>query len=836
MEKYSIKTRAQLSELTMNSAFRDDVQKKGKIVILKDNDDGFTTLSASLLYPEILSLFEFLYKCMEREGKSAKEVYEIKMQQIKEKEQLEKQKKLVLKNSKIQSFDSEKEKIKEELEGILSKMRTSKRPNIKIKEPVKSLRKKSDIENAEFILSMSILRQRVKRLYYDPKDEGYNELIKQIDEIYFKMRNHVAEETFFELMYFLIREQKELCYGIKDAYRIEKFSDEDILNIIKEDIGQENFKTHCNLYLKALEKRCNLIKKLEEQNFITREEIKVNAPESMFYNIYKEKRQAYILKYCNPEDILKLYKERDEKEKRYINSDTVLASTTLQDILISRALSKEEKLKFLTTKKRYDKETATGLILGQYVSGYWTLEELRTLISFGYLSYAGILELYNYIGNRQILAELNEDISEDDEYTGRQIKDEKMIEIFSPEVVLNENLKPCLAVEEIFFYEITLKRIYKKQGRDLEKDIITCINEQNKDDKHTRDITLIELYYQKVLSKENIQLAEISEETFIEYYKLHKSNISILINFYNDGLISNFAVIEELEEDKEAVLNLVQKGLDLGVLQGFCTTGEIIELIRQQKINLSDLYKLKEDIDLEEIRNLYMSSSLNYAELYILADNGAISKEDADEINEDFDLQEAVWKLQQRGIRGKKIGGQIESSRETSQIINPTTKRKITDRIPRGLSPILKGELFDVLGGTIDVIEFNEDHPFYGCVLIPVLDKKIGIIEGNGRTCVVPLKIAIEYVENPGSEDDIFGNATRRNDVYLNKKYVSSINHVKNWGINLIKKVVERSSVLNPGDTKKIIQEANQRIVNGKPLLEALQESYEDRKKDINRN
>jgi len=206
----------------------------------------------------------------------------------------------------------------------------------------------------------------------------------------------------------------------------------------------------------------------------------------------------------------------------------------------------------------------------------------------------------------------------------------------------------------------------------------------------------------------------------------------------------------------------------------------------------------------------------------------------ADEINGEFDLKKALETLKKSGIRGKQVL-QERTSNINIAPKNPALKSKKIAKKPGGLSPVLKGELFGVLGAGPDMIDFNENHPFHGCSLIPIIDKKIGIIEGDGRTCVVPLKIAIEYIENPGSADDIFGNATCRNDVYINKQYVSSINHTKNWGTNLIKAVVERSSELTSEDTKKIRQSANEIIVNDKPLLEALQDSYMDRRKAINR-
>ena len=834
MENYTIRTPEQISEIVVNGAFRDDIKIfKNSVKIREPEGDKYISLSKEQVYSRVISLFEYLNKRINMHGKTLLEVYGLKKEQIvAKKKHLEKIKDSKIKNKNMLALESEKVKLKEDITGTYEKLKNSKRPNISVYIPKGALIKLSDIHNSELILNMVILRQRFKRLYKDPtnQDEEYNKVLKEIDKYYFDIKNKVAEETFFQIIYFFIKDTKELCQEIKESYKIEKFSDEDILNIIKEDIGQENFKKCFGFLLAAFKDRSNLIKKLEEQGFFTRQEVKENSIDDMFYVWYKEKRQPNILRYCKTEDLFKLYDEKDENGKKYINSDTLLKYTTVHELLSSSEIPCDKLFEFLTTKKRNSEYPLIGIILGRYMAGHWNLEQFRTLVSYGYVEYSEIIELYNFIEDKTLIVELLE--KDNDKST--KIDPQTMVNIFSSEIVFNEYFKSSISAEENFFYKTTLKNIYHKQGKDLEQDLLNYIDEQYKDDKDKRDNLLIDLYAKQMLTRPNTQITDISEEKFMEYYRAHESDTKLLIMFYNNALISNFAVIEEVEENIDSVLELYKLGLDLSVLQGFCTTSKIIELIRNQQINASELYKLKDDISVEEVRNLYINSKLNYAELYILADNGAITKEVADEINGEFDLKNALETLKKSGIRGKQ-GLQERTSNSNISSKNLALKSKKIAKKPGGLSPVLKGELFGVLGAGSDMIDFNEDHPFHGCSLIPIIDKKIGIIEGDGRTCVVPLKIAIEYIENPGSADDIFGNATRRGDVYGNKKYVSSINHTKHWGTNLIKAVVERSSELTSEDTKKIRQSANEIIVNDKPLLEALQDSYMDRRKAINR-
>ena len=104
--------------------------------------------------------------------------------------------------------------------------------------------------------------------------------------------------------------------------------------------------------------------------------------------------------------------------------------------------------------------------------------------------------------------------------------------------------------------------------------------------------------------------------------------------------------------------------------------------------------------------------------------------------------------------------------------------------------------------------------------MVPFVEKKLALLEGDGRTYILPLKIVLEQVEHKGSENDLIGNATYRSDLYTNTEYVRTANHAGNWGRNVIKRMGE----LNPTiDVKKLLED------NG-DILTALEQQYKERK------
>lgn len=663
-----------------------------------------------------------------------------------------------------------------------------------------------------------LLCERAKTIYYIPNNEEYNKFKDALIGIEKDLKKCLKQESFLNYLQYLFNGDRAIFRETEHLFGITKLSDTDIINIIKNTIGKEDFKRKLYLYLDGIIDRPNVLKVLENEGFITPEDVKKVIEPFKLYNMYKETRKRHLLKYLKDEEYFMLYQEG------IIDAKTLTKYTTIESLLYGY-IQKEIQLEILG-KKIYSKD-ASMINWRFFEEGYWTLDELRTIENFNYLNINVIIKEYLKQQQRKIKTELDENQS---------INEAKLLEFFTPEYVRNKINDKNLQEDTKLFFRNELKKIYSDNERSLNTELIKNVKIQNEDDEESRHRELIKLYELGLIDISDLKQGEISEEYLVNYYKNKGSNVELFIDFYNNGLVSGDTVLEEFGEDTDKVFEMIKSGLDASAIKGWFSTKELIKYWTSEKISRADLVKLKDDISLSDLEELYLSETIKFTDLYGFVQDGIITEEDADEINEKFDLCEAIAKLRARGIKGIKTGSFVNTCKGgNGATIVPSKVKKIAKK-PGGLSPILKGELFESLGGSTDVIEFDEDHPFHGYVLFPIIDKKVGILEGDGRTCVVPLKLAIEGANNPYSANDILGNVKSRTDFYNNKGYVSSINHTKNWGKHLVEAVVERSSVLKPGDTKKIIQEVNKKSINGKPLLKALQQSYEERKKEINRN
>ena len=134
-------------------------------------------------------------------------------------------------------------------------------------------------------------------------------------------------------------------------------------------------------------------------------------------------------------------------------------------------------------------------------------------------------------------------------------------------------------------------------------------------------------------------------------------------------------------------------------------------------------------------------------------------------------------------------------------------------------------EFYSKIGAKSAIEIDGEECPvFDGYVIIPIIEKKIGFLEGDdGRTYILPLKIILEQINNPRGQMDLIGNATSRNDFNRDKRFVRSTNHTKNWVENTLKKAAEISTVMNDEDVK-LFKRKN------KELIEIVRMSYDIRK------
>lgn len=735
-----------------------------------------------------------------------------------------------------------------------------------------SFNQSENTQLSNFIVTTT-LAQIAIRLYEQPTEE-YQKFKNNVNSSINRLKAIAGEEKVF-LAAAVIFSDPELKKILKQDFCIEDLTEEDFLQVCQNFLGEEAFKKFWKEYGGVLVEKRNIIKKLETLGYITSEMYRdhkwsKNIIEDYITAKQDGKEKSYLLRYVKSQDLFEAYLNGSIKAK------DLEKYTNLEDLLFSN-IDKKDIIKILKNVK-FNK-SASLIIWEQFEKGFWNVDEIRELANLNYIKLTSIINKYREEQSRKILKELK---------VKPTISEEKLLELFTANFVLAQELLPELPNEFKSFITDELSQTYAKKERDLQSEIVKCVEGRNEEDTDNKDKTLIDLYQKGYITADKLKDSKISENILIKYYYAHGSDKQIFIDFYNNGLLTNDTVLEMFGENTDVLFDMIKSGLNISAIQSWYATSELLEhynkglitiqnlidlksdidfsqiaqkdlklicemirtgldstelkgvlptatllnLLFTEEITKKDLIKLKEDIDIEELKKLYLSEKVSYSQLYGLAKDGIIKIEDADSINEDFDLMESLNKLMDKGLQGS-IVQQVPANGKTTRVRKPNQNQT---RVPQGLDPKLKDELLLALGSNGIEISTVDCPVFSGYKLIPLMSKKVCILEGEGRTCVMPLKIVFEQLQDPAQrQNDILGTATCRNDVYSNKEYVTSLNHSKKWGKNLVKAVVKRSSKLTSGDTKKIMEEVNQININGKQLLDALQDSYIDRKKDASR-
>lgn len=592
-------------------------------------------------------------------------------------------------------------------------------------------------------------------------------------------------------------------------------SDDDIINICNNFLGKDMSKKLFRYSGEEFLDRKRSFKYLIKNNIVSKEDI-VNRIGSEKLVEYFKKGNDYLLEYIKQEDIFKLYLDGD------INIKVLDRYTNLRSLLLSD-IEMDQKMKILkgeNGRKAYSKSDSS-LIWEFFEKNLLAVDDVFELQQMKYIKTDSIIRKYYDEKRRAIARELGVE---------KNISDEKIADYFTPEHIFNE-IKNNYNDTNKMFYSTEIKTIYENSNRNFEEELSNYINTICENDESKKEVEHMDLYKKGIVSSSTLKKSNISENSCLKYYQVNDCDNKVLIDFYNNNLISQDTVFELFNDEfDDKVLELINEGLDISVIQGLYSTSELISKVKNGKISLEQLSKIKSDVKAKSGKNetdlteLYLSEDLTYAELYNLAEYGVISKEEADEINDKFNLREDLDKLRGKGIKGKPLDflykDQPEKIIDDKNIHDSTTRKKYSKG--NSVSSNLKVELFKKLGGK-EIIEVKDCPLFDGYVMIPIEEKKVGILEGNGRTYIMPLKIFIEQVKNPGSELDLIGNATSRNSLNRKKDYVSSVNHTKNWGVNVIKKMCKISS-----DKKS--KTANELIESNRDILNQLSKSYDDRK------
>lgn len=653
---------------------------------------------------------------------------------------------------------------------------------------------------------MTVISERAERLLNNGSTE-YNNMVEKIHNIYNLLKKDHSQE-FSRLMAVTMLDTRNLNEIFKNTFNIKKLNDTDIIFIIEKYIGKEDFRGHLDDYLETLFTNGTAMEKLESMGYINPREVSSYINGERLVDALKEKNSQHILRYLQKYDFFEAF------SKGYISGRVLEKNTTIEDLFL-KCFNKKNIMDIL--EKKIYKTDATEVIWELYEKEYFNQDDLTQIYKIGYLSVDNIIKKYKEEHKRKIALELK----------CASISDEKLADFLTAERVL-ELTKGANATENIEFFKNELKSIYAEKGIDLERELIDKEKanlENQQDDEKAEKRTLLDLYKNGLVNLSKFTEGEVSEEEIINFYN-EQNDDNIIIEAYNLGILSQEAVLEKFESE-DILLEKIERGLNPNVLAGYYETQDLIKFYRAGKINIENLNKLKSYFDIDKINESYLSGKLDYEDLFgAFVKSGIIDYETASKINDKYDIELALEKLRKNGGI---VGQDIELTRSV-QDRNSYNKNSNTKNGQKGvyekntvselfnINNQLSNQLFESLGAGEKVKVCCK--LFDGYIMVPFVEKKLALLEGDGRTYILPLKIVLEQVEHKGSENDLIGNATYRSDLYTNTEYVRTANHAGNWGRNVIKRMGE----LNPTiDVKKLLED------NG-DILTALEQQYKERK------
>lgn len=658
---------------------------------------------------------------------------------------------------------------------------------------------------------MTVISERAERLLNNGSTE-YNNMVEKIHNIYNLLKKDHSQE-FSRLMAVTMLDTRNLNEIFKNTFNIKKLNDTDIIFIIEKYIGKEDFRGHLDDYLETLFTNGTAMEKLESMGYINPREVSSYINGERLVDALKEKNSQHILRYLQKYDFFEAF------SKGYISGRVLEKNTTIEDLFL-KCFNKKSIMDIL--EKKIYKTDATEVIWELYEKEYFNQDDLTQIYKIGYLSVDNIIKKYKEEHKRKIALELK----------CASISDEKLADFLTAERVL-ELTKGANANENIEFFKNELKSIYAEKGIDLERELIDKEKanfENQQDDEKTEKRTLLDLYKNGLVNLSKFTEGEVSEEEIINFYN-EQNDDNIIIEAYNSGILSQEAILEQFESE-DILLEKIERGLNPNVLAGYYETQDLIKFYKAGKINIENLNKLKSYFDIDKINESYLSGKLDYEDLFgAFVKSGIIDYETASKINDKYDIELALEKLRKNGGI---VGQDIELTRSV-QDRNSYNKNSNTKNGQKGvyekntvselfnINNQLSNQLFESLGAGEKVKVCCK--LFDGYIMVPFVEKKLALLEGDGRTYILPLKIVLEQVEHKGSENDLIGNATYRSDLYTNTEYVRTANHAGNWGRNVIKRMGE----LNPTiDVKKLLED------NG-DILTALEQQYKERKEKKNR-
>ncbi|MBR2743903.1 MAG: hypothetical protein IKE01_01215 [Clostridia bacterium] len=626
---------------------------------------------------------------------------------------------------------------------------------------------------------------------------------------------------------------------ISENIRQTILSDQDVIKYLEEYIGKDGFFDFMKDYADCVVERKGVIEYLtgsKQKNnpnslagIITFDEYKNMIDQGVIENIYNYNHNRELIPYLSTLQILWLY-SKGEIEDRDLRRNTTLKSILEADV------DRETQMEVLT-KKGKDKlfsGTESELIWKLFEDEHFWAVDVKELESAKYFDINDVIRQYEENQKRKIASELGE---------CQVISDEHLFEYFTPDKIL-EMIDNGTADKNSQFFKDTLKDIYEKFNIELELSLVEEIERIYKDDRSglvKESLMLLENGYINAVA---LHESSITEDDIIKYYEESGCPDNVIIELFNNGVISSDTAIELIDADiEERGFKLISNGMSASILEGFYSTADLIAMTRPSvdengkelspMLTYENLAEIKSDIitGLEDdekksgdktssLLDLYLAEELRYSELYGLANAGVISIEEANAINEKYNIIKDWEELKKIGIKGSPIDGL-----NPPPIPGPDPIPSVS-RGPVGIDEECIIDFYIDLGATEYLkIDAKKCPVFKKYIIIPVIEKRVAYLESqDGRTYIVPIKIVLEQINNPNGDLDLMGNASSRNGFNRQKDYVRSVNHRRNWGRKIVEKTAELPSV------RMSKEEAKEFIKSHQSSIKAIEDSYDKRK------
>lgn len=573
----------------------------------------------------------------------------------------------------------------------------------------------------------------------------------------------------------------------------------DKVNIIKDFMSKDDFEEGKYEYLSYIIRHEDLLKALLKMEYITREDIIKEIEQTEIYANIKEFGRAYLIKYLDVEHVLKGYKEGIVDKKEFAKVD--FKELILRGI---SCLTKDELMEAIVRVKKDNRKDSKNVDVQEilwelYEKDYFSTDDINKLMYYRLIGIDSLVKQYKEERARKIKAELS----------GYSVTDGKLMQVLTPERILKvaqSNDSNKLVTD---FVKSELKNIYESNGANWSEALIREKEEAAKDSKNKPDY--LSLYYNGLVELSDFKNNEITAGDIKELY-VNTQNSKAIVDAYECGILEAEDVYTMLGENTSRLCSLIKEdGLNSNILPEFHSAYEILKMYSEDKISSENVANLKDSLDVEEIKKLYVTKKIALDILDDLGTIGLISDDKIEEIKAAYDIKADYEKLLEKGRVIGFFGEQEYIPKEKTGVtrVSRGSRKVIKDKIGKEL----RASLFKMLGAEDVVLPIEGDiwERGEGNELYTILDKKVAYIEPkNGRelTFAMPLRLILEYATG---EDDIISKVSKKKDL-ASYPFVKAYKHSAQWGLKTVEAAAEIDGIF--GKTKPTKDAKFKEIIN----------------------